>query len=139
MSLKKLWNSCMVLMVAALLAGCGGENPLSRQSISGTVTLNREPIASGTIRFEPVDEKGVAAGATITQGKYAIAAERGLPAGEYVVRISAAGEGVDPGEAPGDSSKLAEELVPAEYNTNSQLKVTIKAGVSEPQDFALTK
>lgn len=127
------------LIALALLIGCGTENKLGRQGISGTVTLDGVPIANGTIRFEPLAENGVASGTTIAQGKYDISAARGLPPGEYVVRISSAGETAAPEPLPGDSSKLAEELVPEKFNTNSELKVTIKKGSNETQDFSLKK
>lgn len=130
--------SFLIIGAIALLGGCGAKNELNRQPISGTVTLDKEPVANGTIRFEPL-EKGVAAGATISQGKYNIPAERGLPAGEYLVRISAAGATGPVEEAPGDSSKLAEELIPAKYNSNSELKVSVKVGDRNPYDFNLSK
>lgn len=129
----------LAAVALSLLAGCGSENKLQRQGVSGTVTLDNSPIARGTIRFEPIGENGVASGGTISQGKYEVAAERGLPPGEYIVRISAAGETGPAEPLPGDSSKLAEELVPAKYNSASELKVTIKAGEKSPRDFSLTK
>lgn len=129
----------LVFVALGVLAGCGTENKLGRQGVSGSVTLDGRPIANGTIRFEPVAEDGVASGTTITQGKYDISAARGLPPGEYLVRISAAGESGVAEPLPGDSSKLAEELVPEKYNTNSELKVAIKKGSNESQDFLLKK
>lgn len=139
MTTSGLRSFSFVTLMLSLLIGCGSENPLSRQRVTGTVTLNKEPVANGTIRFEPAGPQGVASGTTISQGKFDIPAERGLPTGEYIVRISAAGEGVAAEAAPGDSSKLAEELIPAAYNSNSQLKITVNAGANQPHVFDLTK
>lgn len=79
---------CLIIMVSFCLAGCGAPDPLQRQQVSGEVSLKGTPIAEGTIEFSPVGE-GTASGAMIEAGKFTIPANKGLPPGDYIVRISA--------------------------------------------------
>ena len=70
------------------LIGCGSSDGLNRQAISGTVTLDGQPISSGAILFEPAtQESGTAVGATIRQGRFAISSHEGPVPGSYRVRI----------------------------------------------------
>ena len=58
-----------ITLLVCLTAGCGATDSLSRQAISGTVTLDGQPLAGGAILFEPTTERaGTAVGATIRQG-----------------------------------------------------------------------
>lgn len=130
---------CVVLVVSFL--GCGPGNPLGRQAVSGTVTLDGKPLAAGTIMFEPRGSEGALAGAPIADGKFTIAGQRGLPPGTYLVRISAPTPrgGVAAEGMPGDSasaSRDAPELIPAAWNTNSQHTVTVEKGANQ-FDFAI--
>ena len=74
-------------LLLCLWVGCGQENPLNRQSLSGTVKLKGEPVAKGTIQFMPTQGTGTIAGGNIENGAYSIAAEGGLAPGEYAVMI----------------------------------------------------
>ena len=120
----------LLLSVAVLLAtaitGCGKPDPLNRQAVFGEIALNGTPLPDGTIEFSPVGS-GTSSGAVIQAGKFAISAEKGLPPGDYVVRISAADAGVAATEMPGESNILAAELIPPRYNSESDVKFTVKA------------
>ncbi|QDU38610.1 hypothetical protein Mal4_29390 [Maioricimonas rarisocia] len=113
-------------LILLLASGCGDSNPLGRQPVSGTITLNGQPLERGTIEFSP-KESGTASGASIQDGAYAIPADKGLPPGEYLVRISAADEEAEPMEMPGESSKISPELIPPEYNAESEQTFTVSA------------
>ena len=110
-----------------LLMGCTDSNPLNRQAVTGEIMLEGAPLTDGSIEFSPVAE-GTASGAVIQAGKFAIPAEKGLPPGDYLVRISAYNEDAEPIELPGESNKIAEELIPAKYNTESEITFTVEAG-----------
>lgn len=109
-----------------LCVGCHKADPLNRQAVSGKITLDGEPLTSGSIEFSPVD-KGTLSGATIDNGIYAIPKEKGLSPGAYIIRISAANNDAEPIGLPGESNKIAPELVPAKYNVDSDLEFTVKA------------
>jgi hypothetical protein len=125
-----------VLATLTFTLGCskGGDG---RQAVSGTIKLKGEPIEIGTINFTAKDiTVGSSSGALISQGAYSIPAEQGLLPGVYIVRISAGKQTAAAVEAaPGEPGPLAEELVPAEYNANSQLEYVVKADGQNQFDF----
>ena len=95
-------------IVAALaICGCGGpEDDLPRQSVSGEVTLDGEPLESGSINFTPKDvgrADATAAGAVIIDGEYSIQRDKGPTPGTYLVSIFSDGPEIalEPGAAPG--------------------------------------
>lgn len=137
------WGTfCVLLVVSIGFNGCGSGNELGRMPVTGEVTFGGEPLDHGSIEFTPTGE-GTQSGSVIENGKYEIAESRGLPPGEYIVRIySPEGEGANPtGEppAPGESSDLPEERIPPSFNVKSDQKVTVKSGEENKFDFAIPK
>jgi hypothetical protein len=133
-------------LCALLLAGCGGvQDTLPREAVSGTVTLDGQPLARGVLQLFPASQKeGTACGALIEDGKFSIARAEGPVPGEYVVMINssqggAGGAGGAPAGAPGPvaSSERPKELIPAEYNAQSKLTAVVKAGTPNTLEFAL--
>jgi len=116
-----------ILLFGLVFSGCNKADPLNRQEVSGKVTLNGEPLAHGTIEFSPVED-GIMSGASIESGTFSIPKEKGLSPGAYIVRISAANADEEPVALPGESNKIAPELIPAEYNADSKLSFTVEAG-----------
>ena len=119
------WGLCLV----GVVWGCGKANPLDRRPISGRVTLNGVPLEEGSISFQPEQRGGVSSGALITQGSYSIPAAKGLPVGKYRVMISGsepAAEQIPEGAMPGDTVSLPEELIPPEYNVQSNQFIEVK-------------
>jgi hypothetical protein len=129
--------SFLPLFLVAAVSGCSlsGDN-LPREPVSGTVTLDGQPLASGTIQFTPVDQAtGVAGGDAIRDGRFSIPRETGLVPGSYRVAIYSAGAaGRTKGQAP-EGRQIAKagparESIPAKYNAQSELKAEIKKGGS---------
>lgn len=120
----------LILTLAVSTAGCGADDGLGRLPISGTITLDGKPLQHGLIQFQPTsDRQPVAAGGFVADGKYAIARESGPVPGTYRVTITAAGEPSKPAEddIPGGLPPAGKELVPAAYNSNSQVDAVVKA------------
>jgi hypothetical protein len=134
--------SILATLTAVLfIVGCGGPAAVDgRYGVSGTVTLDGEPLNNGTISFSPTAQSGRGSGSVIRDSRYEIPADKGMNVGEYFVRINAA---EDVGEMDGaarerlmnnpDSRKPPKELIPAQYNDQSQHKVTIT--VDGPNEF----
>jgi hypothetical protein len=126
---------CVAVSWPLACSGCGANNPQGRQPVVGKVTLKGAPIPCGNIRFEPQDpSNGIATGAMITGGNYAIPIDNGLPLGKYLVRINAAADTgrASTNQAPGaERSGPAIELIPPEYNTRSVQIVEVKTGRNE--------
>lgn len=123
-----------LLLVASL--GCSPENSLGRQPISGTISVNGQPLSLGSILFAPNDPGGVSSGAEIENGTYSIPAHQGLTTGSYTVRIYATDEEAEQvaPTLPGPGVKTQPELIPAAYNMKSKLTLEVR---DEPAVFDL--
>ncbi len=127
----------LLLLILVFAGGCGKKNEQNRQSISGTVSLAGTPLASGLVEFTSVEATGISSGATITDGKYSIPVAKGLPPGDYLVRISSAGaETEEAPEMPGEI-QLRKELIPIEYNVNSKEIRTVTTGQQNLFNFEI--
>lgn len=71
-----------LVCLAALAAGCGTGGGTT---VSGQVTYEKAPVASGQIMFTPADGKGPIVGGQISAGSYSVS---DLSPGEKVVQIS---------------------------------------------------
>ena len=137
-----LFFGMLLLFVAAI--GCGSSDPLNRQAVSGTVTLDGQPLDQGTIELVPVGaEHGVVSGGLITNGSFQVPADKGLPPGNYTVRISSAEVSASTGPAQPagadlDNTEPAKERVPAKYNVQSELTAEVKSGGPNTFTFDLT-
>ena len=130
------WLAAMAAGLLSVLGGCGDNDPQAKRAISGTVTLDGAPVANGSLSFQPEQPGGTASGAVITNGKYAVPREHGLPVGKYKVLIFAPKPGtgqLPPGGMPGDPIPPAEELIPPEYNVNSSQFIEVQ--VKGPYQF----
>jgi hypothetical protein len=123
--------SASVIFVSAATLGCGGD-PLGRHAISGSVSVAGAPLEAGNISFQPTEGATTAGGATVTAGKYSVARKDGLPKGKYRVAINAPVPGTG-GQAaanapPGDPIPPPKELIPPDWNTQSEhfIEVTDK-------------
>ncbi|MDY3554606.1 hypothetical protein R5W24_003732 [Gemmata sp. JC717] len=128
------------LCAAALFgaAGCGGGGPVS---VSGAVTLDGQPVEGASVSFTPAagDGGGVGGsyGKTDAQGRYAlktvIGDRGGAVPGKHKVTISLSKP--DP-KSPEGAEK---NLIPAKYNTKSDLTFDVPTGGTDKADFVLTK
>jgi hypothetical protein len=120
--------------VVGLFGFFGGCSQGAQQgAVSGTVTLDGQPVKAGTIRFVPADGQTATGDAIITEGAYSAA----VPPGEKRVEINAPkviGKRRMMPESP--EIDIVEELLPAKYNLKSELTLTVSAG-SQTKDFEL--
>jgi hypothetical protein len=129
----------IVFMVTAILAGCS--DPYGgRKEVSGTITLQGQPVKDGSIIFYPLDSKETQGGAQIIQGEYKMTRQNGLKPGKYLVRLTAgdgktraAGEQI---AAPGGSTNIVSmDLIPDDWNIKSKHEVDIKSEGANRFDF----
>ena len=116
------------------------EDNLPREAISGTVTFDGGPLPKGTIQFRPATQaEATAAGAMIDEGRFFIPRAQGLVPGKYKVQIDSredAGAPLAEGELPGAFKVLKKKpaaLIPARYNTRTELTAEVTSG--GPNDF----
>ena len=122
-----------------MTAGCG--NGLAK--VSGTVTVDGEPVASGpnvygTVTFCRDDGGGASAvGVIDTSGRYTLmtGAQRGIEPGSYLVGVAV--KKITP-PATRDAMPLATLITPRKYAsvTESGLREDVKPG-SNTLDFAI--
>ena len=135
MKQRPLGMLCAALLAALLSTGCGTNDPLNRQAVSGTVTLDGTPLEQGVITFQPEAQAVTSGGAAIAAGKYAIPRDQGLVEGKYKVLIRASKSTVSlQGGAPGEPV-VAPELIPEEYNSKSDKVVDVTAKGPNTFDF----
>jgi len=140
-------------LVLVGLAGCGGGDSFEIAPVSGTVTLNGQPLADATIGFQPSGgekEQGPgSSGKTDAQGRYTLTTNdgrRGATVGTHQVRISTLkmAENKDVEDASifiklsKSGSVLAPEKVPSKYAKEEPLTFTIPSGGTDKADFNLS-
>jgi len=132
------------MMLTVFAGGCGGGDVKShaRVSVSGTVTLDGQPLDNAVILFVPFPEvNGPTASAGIVEGKFQLSTDAGPAAGKHRVQIESTDHG---GIAPDDEAALAEMAagkrklpktvkIPAIYNSRTKLEKTITA--DSPNEF----
>lgn len=110
------------LMLLACL-GCfnRGDRP-DLGTVSGTITLDGEPLPRAVVSFTPKGVRG-ASGFTDETGRYELRYLRGMgaPVGTHTVRINLPGEGPDAAKRP---------RLPAKYNRKSTITREVKPGAN---------
>ena len=128
---------CLLPLLLPMMIGCGGSG--GRMAVNGEVTLKGKPLDEGVIEFVSDTEKS---GATISKGKYEIAALQGLMPGTYKVLITS-GDGRTPADSPDGlpgptgANIVSKDMIPPEYNTKSKQEVTVKSSGPNKFDFAI--
>jgi hypothetical protein len=145
------------VLLAVSAAGCGGGDGLGRVAVSGSVTLNGEPVPNGVVRFKPAaGTEGPMANTMITDGQYEIPQDQGPVAGQYEVRVQAyedpnattttsepvraavASDKLSPRTSSDDPGNGTGPAVPQSPKESKRtFKVTIPELSSFEQDFAL--
>lgn len=130
--------------VVALICGCGGgdETELPRAAVSGTVTLDGQPLKEGVVRFVPIEgTSGPKTSAVVSNGRFQSDEWTGPVVGRHRIEIESTDDG---GYAMDDEQaiqklkqsgirRIAVVRVPAIYNTHSRLTETVTA--DGPNEF----
>ena len=132
MQTARIWTG-FLLGASWVLSGCGGNDGMA--TVAGSVTLDGKPIETGAILFVPLDGKAPTAGGNVTNGQYSVR----VPLGAMKVSISApkvVGKKklYDTPDSP--EMPITVEALPARYNAQTELQVTVTARTA-PQNFEL--
>jgi hypothetical protein len=123
----------LVILLFTALSGCSDSN---RGTVSGTVTIDAQPVKAGSIAFFPVDEKSPTAGATIADGQYTAS----VPLGPAKVQIRVAkvvGQKKLYNTPDSPVQPIMHEVLPRKYNDDTELQLEVKSG-RNIKDFELT-
>jgi hypothetical protein len=134
-----LTRSVFAGVVVLVLAGCGAGVGEGMGSVSGVVTMDKQPLKEALVKFVPADGQGRPShGITDENGRYDLfysTNTRGALVGEHKVLISTFRD-ADMDE-DGNAIPATEETVPARFNSKSELSRKVEAG-SNSFDFELT-
>jgi hypothetical protein len=127
------------LMMLSATVGCGGASDTPElATVQGIVTVDGKPTANLLVEFQVKGDGGDSLGTTDASGQYTLthlSSEAGAAVGEYTVSITRENPGGGP--AGGEQGLVAEDPLPAKYNTNSELTATVKSGDNGSIDFKL--
>ncbi|WP_145265289.1 carboxypeptidase-like regulatory domain-containing protein [Calycomorphotria hydatis] len=128
----------MLLLPLMLMAfGCSEEGP-KLGTVSGTVTLDGEPLPNAQLMFTPRGEGRPSTASTDENGMYKLAytaGKKGALTGSHRVSITTAVDQYSD-EATGKRVEAVEEKLPAKYHQKSELTAEIQEG-SNTIDFSL--
>jgi hypothetical protein len=132
---------CLVPLLLALLAGCGGGS-YKVAPVSGRVTLNDQPLANAAVLFQPVTVPGNngpgpgSTGVTDADGRYTLSItgkdEKGAVVGKHKVRITL----MQDSDSTDDEPKKHKRL-PAKYYRDTTLEWDVAAAGTDAADFKL--
>ena len=125
-----------VLLVVSL--GCSSRDGIQRGAVEGTASLDGSPIADGVVRFVPMgDTTGPLVDAKITAGSFSLPKKSGPSVGTQRVEIFAFLKTGKMIVEDGEEMEEIKQVVPARYNTKSELTVTIQEGKNLLAPFEL--
>ena len=140
---KASWLSLLVSIAALSFLGCDSEppNPDGRETITGDISLNGEPLVGmAGISFVPVDGGDGGGKAQIKQGSFVASGYDGVKPGKYTVKIFAT---VDFDRKTGKiadntiqfGNEVTVQLVPPEFNEKSTIEFEVVAGGGNVFDY----
>jgi hypothetical protein len=124
----------VLLVVAAALTGCGGP-----ESLSGTVTLDGEPLTEAAVAFFPQGSNAESiVGMTDKDGRFVITPAAGstIAYGKYKVIVTKRAEATP---AQIEAFIVPDELIPAKYSDLSQTELEVEVNSSASVDLRLTR
>lgn len=125
-------TTLLAAFVLLFLTACNNGPP--QGTISGTVTLNGEPVDGGLIRMVPIDGNSQPNDDVIEKGKYELI----MAPGEVQVELlwlkggAAVADTANQGNEP-----PAVQQFPKKYNAETELRYTVVVG-EQTKDFAIT-
>jgi hypothetical protein len=130
MLIQRSWFVAVCISASVLIAaGCSGPNAAS---VSGSVTLDGQPLTTGMVSFYPDGGNGAPASGSIdSSGNYSLSTgtDVGLAPGKYVAIVVATKEPPQPYDKTGSENPPI-PITPGKYasTTTSDLHVEVKAG-----------
>ena len=126
------------LLTTLAAVGCGGSD-VDLVKVTGTVTMNGEPVADAEVLFKPVAGGRLSHGKTDAEGRYTLEylpGQRGAIVGAHQVSVSTY---VEPDTDSSDPEKMAgrPETIPAEFNSRTTLEAELEPAGSTVLDFDL--
>ena len=141
------WPHLAIAAMIVAVVGCGaGGASGSREPISGTVTVDGQPLDRGYLVFEPKSGQPTQSGGMISAGTFSVPAEKGADPGTYSVAIFAEAKPpattAEPGTPEYEQAMAASQgdqiAIPEKYNVKTELTAEVKAGGENTFTFDLS-
>lgn len=137
----------LVVGLSLVLSGSAGcsQKPYELAPVSGTVTLDGEPLAGAAVNFQPVRSRGNdnpgpgSSGRCDGDGRYQLTTIHGDPGavvGQHRIRIYSDRQPVD--SSRDESGPAPRDLMPDRYNTRTELTLDVTPDGTSQADFSLT-
>jgi hypothetical protein len=139
--MRLLWAPLVLGFVGVVGCESSVAQP-TRGPLSGTVTLDGKPVASGKVRLIALDTDGVNVLAPVTDGKFNLTAEEGPAKGKYRVEFSvpSATKTRTPNpDIPGEWLEEASETLPPKYHRDSTITLDYDPANPQPVEYKLTR
>ena len=121
-----------ILLSLFLLGGCDS-GPV-KGTVTGTVTLDGQPVEDGLIRFVPADGNSQPADCILVKGVYTVT----MTVGDKKVEVTwSKSTGNAPADTAVQSTQKSVEMIPAKYNVQTTLLYSVVKGPQQ-KDFPLT-
>lgn len=117
--------SLLTLTLLTTTTGC--RDPEGRQTISGVVTLNGEPLPVGQLSLRPVGT-GPSAGGQINEGAFTVDKSKGPLPGRYAVKINSyqeTGKMVPLIDNPNIKLPEKQQVIPSQFNDQTELIIEV--------------
>jgi hypothetical protein len=139
---QTVWGVAAILVLC--LSGCGSSDGITLVPVSGTITLDGQPLAGATVSFQPAGTRETpgpsSGGATDANGRYTLktadaSGQAGAVIGPHLVRFT----GVQDQRADDDDTQRppAQDPVPPRYR-DPGLTFDVPAGGTDSANFELT-
>ena len=129
----------VVALSALLFTGCREPNG-SYAMVSGTVTVDGQPLSGAIVTFEPLDgTPGKNASASVFDGQFQISGDAQLHGGNYLARISMMPSGIlrKLPDAQRQSLPPANSVIDPAFDSNSRLRCTLAPGQENSLAFQI--
>jgi len=137
-----IWTRFLSVMVVALVAchlvlttGCAEPDGPKRYKVSGSVTFEGEPVATGEVQFWPQEEGGAPDAGPIENGSYTLMATEG--AKKVVIQSVRPHPTETETDIEGNQVPVMEKYLPDSCGKDGTLTATVETK-SQTIDFAIT-
>lgn len=134
MSLVRSLSFLTLLSLSAIASGCNKQDA-NRGQVIGTVEVDGQPAANGSISFTPIDGSTAGTGGAIVDGSYVVDANIG-PSKVAINIPKVVGERKLYNTPDSPKMPITEEALPPHYNEQTTLTYDVKPGDNE-QNFSL--
>lgn len=133
------WNVLLLVLVTCVLsvAGCGKGDGPKTYVVKGTVMLDAQPLATGRITLVPSDGKGASVGGEIKNGNFEVRIIPGPKTVEITSEKVTGKQKAYPDDPKSPEFDIKEQIIPARYNSSTELKVDVKDGGTTETSFSL--